>query len=292
MIGPVSPPDLHVMTFNVRRRLERRVWRTADRWEVRRPALEALLRSERPTLLGVQEARPDQTEVIAGLGYRFAGTPEAAEGRGEGCPLFYDAERLELLEWTQEALSDRPERRRIEVVGQPDPADPGVRANAGSRDRRRGCSSSTRTSTTCPPRSRIRSAEMIRERVAGQALPAIVMGDLNASEHSRPVRELLRRGVLTDAWTAASERLTPQWGTFANYRPPRVGGARIDWIAVTPTVEVRQSRDQREAVRAPVAVGPSARAGGRAAAAGSETGALVNRVEHVSCAREPPGRRR
>jgi endonuclease/exonuclease/phosphatase family metal-dependent hydrolase len=239
MIGPVSPPDLHVMTFNVRRRLERRVWRTADKWTWRRPALEALLRSERPTLLGVQEARPDQTEVIADLGYRFAGTPEAAQGRGEGCPLFYDAERLELLEWTQEALSDRPD-----VAGSRSWGNLLPRILVSARLRDRATHAELRVINThfdhLSPRSRIRSAEMIRARVAGQELPAIVMGDLNASEHSRPVLALLHRGVLTDAWAAAYERLTPEWGTFADYRHPRVGGARIDWIAVTPTIEVRR----------------------------------------------------
>ena len=239
IIGPVSPPDLHVMTLNVRRRLDRRGWRRADRWEVRRPALEALLTSERPSLLGVQEARPDQTDAIAALGYRFAGRREAADGRGEGCPLFYESERLELLEWRQEALSDRPDVSGSTSWGN---LIPRIMVSARLRDR------ATDTELLVinthldhlSARSRVRSAELIRDRVASQTLPVIVIGDLNASQHSRPLRELLQGG-LRDAWTAASERLTPEWGTFANYRPPREGRARIDWIAVTPDVEVQRA---------------------------------------------------
>lgn len=240
IIGPVSPPDLHVMTLNVRRRLDHRGWRAADRWEVRRPALEALLRSERPSLLGVQEARPDQTDAIVALGYRFAGRREAADGRGEGCPLFFESERLELLEWTQESLSDRPE-----VVGSTSWGNLIPRILVSARLRDRATDAEVLVINThldhLSPRSRVRGAQMIRDRVAVQALPVIVMGDLNASERSRPLRELFRGGVLRDAWTAASERLTPQWGTFANYRPPRVGGSRIDWIAVTPAVQVQRA---------------------------------------------------
>ena len=239
MIGPASPPDLHVMTVNVRRRFDRRMRRLADRWDVRRPALEALLRSERPTLLGVQEARPDQAAVISALGYRFAGLPETGSGRDEGCPLFYEGERLELLDWTQEALSDQPL-----VAGSTSWGNLIPRITVSARMRDRATNAEFLVINThldhLSLRSRLRSAVSIRERVAGQALPAIVMGDLNASARSRPVRELLRGGVLTDAWTAASVRLTPQWGTFPNYRAPKVDGVRIDWIAVTPTIDVRQ----------------------------------------------------
>jgi len=240
MIGPVSPPDLHVMTLNVRRRFDRRMRRLADRWDVRRPALEALLRSERPTLLGVQEARPDQAAVISALGYRFAGLPETGRGRDEGCPLFYEDERLELLDWTQEALSDHPE-----VAGSTSWGNLIPRIMVWARMRDRATNAELLVINThldhLSLRSRLRSAVVIRERVAAQALPAIVMGDLNASQRSRPVRELLRGGVLTDAWTAASTLLTPQWGTFPNYRSPKVGGTRIDWITVTPTIDVQRA---------------------------------------------------
>lgn len=240
IIGPVSPPDLHVMTLNVRRRVDRPGWRKADRWEVRRPALEALLTSERPSLVGVQEARPDQTDAIAALGYRFAGRREAADGRGEGCPLFYESERLELLEWRQEALSDRPDVSGSTSWGN---LIPRIMVSARLRDRATGTELLVINTHLdhLSARSRVRSAELIHDRVASQTLPVIVIGDLNAAESSRPVRELLRGGVARDAWTAASERLTPEWGTFANYRPPREGRARIDWIAVTPDVEVTRA---------------------------------------------------
>ena len=56
-----------------------------------------------------------------------------------------------------------------------------------------------------------------------------------------PLRELLADGVLRDAWSVAGSRLTPEWGTHPDYRAPRMGASRIDWIAVTSGVEVRRA---------------------------------------------------
>jgi endonuclease/exonuclease/phosphatase family metal-dependent hydrolase len=88
-------------------------------------------------------------------------------------------------------------------------------------------------------RARRRSADAIRRFVAARALPAVVLGDLNAGEGSATVRRLLDAGALVDAWRAAAEHRTVRWGTYAGYRPPREGGRRLDWVLVTPGIEVR-----------------------------------------------------
>ena len=247
LIGRAEPPDLHVMTFNVRRRINR-VWgRSADRWSTRRPAVQELLRTERPALLGVQEALPDQAQVIAGAlgdGYRFAGRGGQAGGRGEGCPIFFDTERLELFEWEQTALSSRPHEPGSRTWGN---LIPRILVRAAFRDKATGARFVALNAHLDPfsPASRVHAAAEIRRR-AMQPLPAVVTGDLNARPGSPALRELCSDDVLTDAWTRASERLTPAWKTFASYRTPRVartpggesGDARIDWIAVSPDVTV------------------------------------------------------
>lgn len=111
LIGPVTPPALHVMTFNIRRRLSPAL-RRVDRWRDRRAAVAALLQAEQPHILGVQEALPDQArDVHTALGARYValGHGRRRDGGGEACPLFFDADRLELENWRQIALSDRPD---------------------------------------------------------------------------------------------------------------------------------------------------------------------------------------
>ena len=60
----------------------------------------------------MQEAVPDQASTIRtalGPSYRYVGRGHGLAGRGEGCPLFFDSDRLELLDWQQKALSDEPD---------------------------------------------------------------------------------------------------------------------------------------------------------------------------------------
>ncbi|MFG6477007.1 endonuclease/exonuclease/phosphatase family protein [Microbacterium sp. P06] len=241
MIGRIEPPDLHVMTYNIRRRV---VFdpRRADRWDARRNPLRTLLTAEAPTVLGVQEAMPDQAEFVhSSLGerYRSVGRGRDRDGGGEACPLFYDEERLELVDSTQSALSEHPDVAGSRSWGS---AFPRIVVTASFFDR----ATSTRfvvLNTHLDPfsaRARVRSSEMVRDLAAAAAHPAIVLGDLNAAPDSPAVRALLAGDSLRDAWAAADTRVTPEWGTFANYRPPRAGSGRIDWIAVSNGVRVKR----------------------------------------------------
>lgn len=240
LFGPVDPPGLHVMTFNLRRRMMGTRWFRADRWRTRAGLVTTLLRAELPALLGTQEALPDQAEtVLAALGprYRFVGHGRNAGGRGEGTPLFYDAHRLHLEEWEQLALSEHPHEAGSRSWGN---AIPRIAVAASFRDRateRRFFVVNTHLDPFSP-RSRVRCAHAIRSLVAAQSLPAIVTGDMNAAVDSPALRAFLSDRTLVDAWTTAERRVTPGWGTNANYRPPRVGAPRIDWILTTRGIHV------------------------------------------------------
>ncbi|MDX2376103.1 endonuclease/exonuclease/phosphatase family protein [Microbacterium sp. LRZ72] len=239
LIGGVAPPALHVMTLNIRRRMVPDL-RPDDRWERRAPRVSALLRMERPAVLGLQEALPSQAAFVhdaLGDAYRFIGRGRRANGAGEGCPLFYDSTRLDLLSWQQTALSDHPHRAGSVSWGNMVPR---IAVSATFRDR----ATSARLFVVnthfdaFSQRSRVRSAEAMRTLVSEQQDPAVVMGDLNTGAGTAPIRELLAGGVLTDTWERAQTRASPEWGTFANYHEPRLGRKRIDWIVVSPRVTV------------------------------------------------------
>lgn len=241
LIAPVAAPELHVATVNIRRRMGMRP-RNADRWSVRAPALSTLLATEHPHLIGTQEVLPDQARVLkAALGehYRRIGHGRNADGQGEGCPIYYDDSRLELLSWSQQALSDTPDEPGSTGWGNRTPR---MMVAAEFRDRAtriRFLAVNTHFDNESR-RSRVRAAEAVRALVAGQTLPAVVTGDLNSGAGTTTVQALLAPGGLQDAWVTARTRLTPEWGTFPNYRRPRLGRKRIDWIAVTPDVTVER----------------------------------------------------
>ena len=205
LVGETTAPELHVMTLNVRRRVPHLRRRHPDRWDVRAPRLAALLRTERPALLAVQEALPDQAEFVRdALGHDAIGTGRAKLGGDEGCQLFFDPQRLELLDWRQSALSTRPEVAGTRSWGS---AFPRILVQAEFRDR----TTSTRFLAlnthldVASTRARRNSARIIRGIVEQRGLPAIVTGDLNAGDRSATVRELTTRGALADAWAAAGD---------------------------------------------------------------------------------------
>lgn len=243
MIGPVDPPEFHVMSWNIRRKIPAPMTRRRDRWELRVPGVRALLAAERPTVLCVQEAVADQiADLSTGLGprYHHVGRGRSGGGTGEACPIFYDRARVDLVKWEQSALSDEPDRAGSRGWGNPFPR---VVVAAVLRDRRTSEEFLVANTHLDPlsARSRLRSVRAVRELVSTRALPAVVAGDFNAGSRSATMRELLSGGLLVDTWEVASSRVSEPWGTYGGYREPRSGGRRLDRILTTPAVSVSRA---------------------------------------------------
>ncbi|QCR39789.1 hydrolase [Microbacterium sp. SGAir0570] len=231
--GEMHPHDLHVATWNIRRRIDGPTWPPNDRWTVRGRRLATVLHADPPAILGTQEAMPDQADLVRaslGTSYRFVGHGRNADGRGEGCPIFFDTERLELTGHAQLALSETPAVAGSASWGNPVPR---VVVRASFLDRVTG-SVLTVFNThldVFSARSRLRSAWLLHDLAAKTPGPVVVMGDLNAGPGSAPVAALLS-GDLVDACHAAEMRTTALWDTYGGYHPPRVRKGPIDWIAV------------------------------------------------------------
>lgn len=214
--------------------------RSPDRWDRRRVLIQRLLESEQPSILGVQEALPDQAKFVRralGDSYRSLGYGRNSNMRGEGCPLFYDSDRMELLEWQQAALSGTPNTPGSSTWGNPTPR---VVVAATFRGRTTGVEFRVLNThfDQFSRRSRMHSADEILRLVAETTLPTLVTGDFNADDDSLVHDEITASGALLDTWDTAEKRVTESWGSFANYGPPRLERKRIDWILATPPVSV------------------------------------------------------
>lgn len=239
LVGEVAPPALHVMSWNIRRILPTPFTRKADRWNRRSPGMAALLSHEAPTLLGAQEALPEQVDFLLrslGRRYRAVGRGRGADGGGEASPLLYDSTRLKLVGSDQWALSERPDQAGSRSWGN---LVPRIVVTATLQDRetgRRFFAVNTHLDHLSA-RSRLRSVEMILRLAEASELPTVLTGDLNADARSDTLRALLTSGTLEDVWSLAADS-GERWGTFPNYRPPRREGRRLDWVLVSPGVKV------------------------------------------------------
>lgn len=245
LIGPVTAPDLHVMTYNIRRRSRNLLPGSPDRWATRKPLVRRILAAEQPTLLGVQEGLADQVDFVAdalGPHYQWVGHGRYASGRDERCAVFYDSRRLELTAWQQRALSATPEKPGSRSWGN---LTPRIVVSADFTDTATGARLLAFNThfDHLSWRSRLASANFILDlvlaaRAAEPDAAIVVIGDFNADADSAVYRRLTADGSLRDAWEDAAERVTPQWGTFSNYRRRRPGGKRIDLILVGDGVDV------------------------------------------------------
>ena len=240
LIGPVAPPDMQVMTYNIRRRMTRLLPHSPDNWVRRRVLIQRLLEAEQPVILGVQEALPDQAGFVRhalGESYRSVGYGRNANKRGEGCPIVYDRDRVELLDWAQTALSATPLVPGSTTWGNPTPR---VVVAATFRDRSTGVEFRALNThfDQFSRRSRDRSVAEILRLVAETTLLTFVTGDFNTDDDSLPHQMLVESGRLVDSWDVAKTHETEPWGSFANYGPPKLERKRIDWILATPGISV------------------------------------------------------
>jgi endonuclease/exonuclease/phosphatase family metal-dependent hydrolase len=158
--------------------------------------------------------------------------------RGEFMAVFYRRQRLEPLAFDHYWLSDTPD-----VIGS---------ATWGHSNRRMVTWVLFRDTQTKQrfyfinthfdhqvQEAREKSAHLVLERAKelDPKLPVIVTGDFNAAAQKNKAYDILvGEDAFTDTWLSAKDQGVA-YGTFGGYRPPREGGARIDWILTRGPVE-------------------------------------------------------
>lgn len=234
--------ELAVMSFNLRYDASAPAG-DPDRWADRAPLVARLLGAERPTVLGVQEPLFHQLAVVSAAlpGYAAVGFGREGGSRSEHSSVFYDTNRLRLTGWDQRWLSDTPK-----VIGSRTWANdlPRILVRCDFTDLATGTMFAM-INTHLDHRSeqaQRRGTEQIVRELAGTDRPVIVTGDFNcAAGDSAPWRVLVDAG-LVDSWLVAAQRDSPDTATWHGYDAPRPGGPRIDWIMVSPDVEVRSAK--------------------------------------------------
>lgn len=241
--GDAPPPPLRVTSFNIR-------YGTANdglnSWPLRKELVMQVVRQEAPHVLGVQEALRFQLDVLAVAFPRFE---EVGVGRddgkqaGEYSAIFYDRERLRLLDQGTFWLSDSPEEIASTSWGN---SITRICTWAHLEDLRSGASLhvfNTHWDHRSQP-SRERSAELILERVRELAAggPVLVLGDFNAGEANRAFRRLLEdeETPLLDSFRQVHPEAKAV-GTFNGFQG-KCDGEKIDAVLISRHWAVQDAR--------------------------------------------------
>lgn len=241
LLGPAAGTALHVMSFNVRMPSHATPPGSPDYWPDRMPIMAEFLQRERPTLLGVQEAVPEQMTEIGRMlpGYRSIGGGREVGLLGEASAIFYDAERIRCEIDGQFWLSDTPDHAGSMSWGN---SQPRIVTWGRMRDLRTGREFAMLNTHFDheSENARLRSAGAIADFIANELsdVPVIVTGDFNEAIDGAPAHRVLVESGLAEAWALAQRKLTPDYGTFVDYEEPVVGDDHIDWMLVSPGINV------------------------------------------------------
>ena len=100
---------LKVMSYNVRLSVAND---SLNAWSLRRGASERMLQLERPALLGLQEACPDQVEyfdTVLSQYHRLGVGREDGKAEGEMMAIYFDTTIFDLEDWGSFWLSETPD---------------------------------------------------------------------------------------------------------------------------------------------------------------------------------------
>jgi endonuclease/exonuclease/phosphatase family metal-dependent hydrolase len=217
---------LSVMTFNLRQ-MDGDDGNHA--WEHRKDALTETVLLHRPFLLGTQEGFAEQIAYILkhAPDYACFGQGRYGDDRDKHCKVFYDRQRLTLLECGEIWISKTPA-----IPGSSDWDIPRPRMITWGRLCMAQGSDLFFMNTHFPygrgaDEARRQSARLVCEKIASlpRDIAVILTGDFNAQAGGEIYAMLTAQ--LEDAWTAAKTTLGPE-GTIHGFG--RFTGGRIDWI--------------------------------------------------------------
>ncbi|MBN2480205.1 MAG: endonuclease/exonuclease/phosphatase family protein [Bacteroidales bacterium] len=243
-----------VMTYNIRVDIP---VDTANNWDKRKDALNALLNYYAPDVLGVQEALHHQLQDIKNslVTYNFVGRGRTDGGtQGEYSAIFFNTGRFEVIRDSTFWLSQTPEKPSRGW----DAAYDRVCTYALLLDRTSGrfiWVFNTHLDNV-GVEARLNGASLIMQRIREllkqDDYPVLFMGDLNCVEVDEPVQYI--SGVLTDSKTYSMMKPYGPAGTFNGFEPNSKLDRRIDFIFTSRedfTVDKHITIDDRYGVKWP-----------------------------------------
>ncbi|MBN2651651.1 MAG: endonuclease/exonuclease/phosphatase family protein [Spirochaetales bacterium] len=242
-----SDKQIRVLTFNIR---NNKSSDGADRWSIRKPLTVNAIVEINPDIFGIQEAYHSQVRYLAKNFPEYEYVGEGRQGGiwGEHCSIFYKKSKFSLISTQTRWLSDTPD----------------VKSISWGNTIYRVITIATLKSTEGDEfsvinahfdhqseNSRLRSAMMVSEIVNASALPVIVIGDLNATPDSEPIKFLLekseRSNPLLDAFyfTGVESPDCSANGTFHGFKGI-TNFPRIDYVMFTRHFAAKNPKVWRE----------------------------------------------
>lgn len=211
-------------------------------WADRKRALAHVLEREQPDVLCVQEALPGQLAFLDRVmtGHDRVGLGRDDSGRaGEHCAIYFDRKRLGLSETRTFWLSDRPDDSGATWDGHLHR----ICTWARLADRKNGRTFRVyNTHFPLRPHGRVKSANLILDRIRDVGDPLVLAGDFNCGPRSTVWKSFHSAGL------RHAEALTGTPKASPTFRLWKFGVACLDGVFACPGWKVMDHRVLREPV--------------------------------------------
>ena len=107
-----TPTKISAMTYNIRLDIKSD---GINQWDNRKEAILSIIHNYKPTIIGIQEALPQQVSYLQENLEQYGSIGEGRDGgvKGEACTIFYRADELQLLSKETFWLSETPKKPSI-----------------------------------------------------------------------------------------------------------------------------------------------------------------------------------
>lgn len=251
----VGAQSLYVGSYNVRYQNDGDA-KEGNAWTQRGPVLAALLNVEHPDIFGTQEVLKSQlddlTAWLPDYDHIGVGRDDGLHG-GEHEAIFYDRNRLRLLDHGDFWLSETPDRPTL-----------GWDA-ACIRVCTWGCFKDRKTKRKfyffnlhmdhVGIVARREAAKLVVRRIGEicHGKPVVLTGDFNVDQTNEIYRTFTESGVLNDTYEHAQVRFAEN-GTFNAFKPDLKTESRIDHVFVSPRFRVERYAVRTDCYWVPTAV--------------------------------------
>jgi len=238
VVGMWAQP-LYVGSYNIRYQNNDDA-RAGNGWQQRCPVVCGQIAFEHPDIFGTQEVLHGQLHDMLALltDYDYIGVGrDDGQTKGEYAAIFYDKNKLRLLDHGNFWLSETPEKPALGW----DAACIRICTWGKFRDRK-----SRKTffffnlhMDHVGVVARREGAKLVVDRIrqlAGRK-PVVLTGDFNVDQNDEIYTIFSSSGLLADTYTHARVRFAEN-GTFNAYKPGRKTASRIDHIFVSPSFSV------------------------------------------------------
>lgn len=215
------------MTYNIRLDIKSD---GINQWDHRKEAVLSIIHNYKPTIIGIQEALPQQVSYLQENLKKYGAIGEGRDGRekGESCTIFYRTDKLQLLSTETFWLSKTPNKPSIGWdAAYPRICTVGVFYHKKSKEKYIVYNTHLDHIGIIAQEQSIQQilAHIDRQNYGNN--PVIVMGDFNSESSSPIIKNISKQ--LNDSSLKFKDNIKPK-GTFNGFDIQNTPEKRIDYI--------------------------------------------------------------